>query len=117
MNDEKARRLKALMDEVMAELVDEVVDEKTLDLLDKNLRKEISRAGLKYNAASVKLFLAAFELAITAFGSMGPQGAMPLLLGLRKISGQLSPTGKQVDLTSVEDALKRSKEQGGDDAK
>lgn len=107
MNDEKAKRMKALMDELMEEIADEVVDEKTVELLKKTLQKHIQQSGLKYNASSVKLFFAAFEFCFSAMANMGPQGAAPLLIGIKKIIKDID--GK-VDLSSVEDAMKRSKE-------
>lgn len=105
MNDEKMKRMKALMDELMSEMTDEICDEQTLTLLEKNLRKEISRVGLKYNVSSVKLFFAGFEMSLAAFSSMGPQGAVPLLMGMKKIIKMLDAP----NLAAVEDALKRTK--------
>lgn len=110
MDDAKARRLKALMDEVMSEIADEVVDENTIELLRKNIRKQTAKAGLKYNASSINLYLEAFEFAFSAFANMGPQGAMPLLIGLRKIQKTQAGETKTVDLGAIEDAMKRSKE-------
>lgn len=104
MNDEKLKRMQALMDELMSEMADEVVDEKTLDLIEKNLRKHITMVGLKYNSASVKLFLHGFEWCMQAFASMGPQGAVPVLMGTRKIIKSLEAPG----LAAVEEAMKRS---------
>lgn len=106
--EEKLKRMKSLMDELMSEMVDEVVDDKTLDLLEKNLRKSIIAAGLVYNAAAVKVFLDGFEFCMSAMGNMGPQGAVPILLGTRKIIKALEAPG----LEAVEQAMKRTKEKG-----
>lgn len=111
MNDEKAKRMKALMDELMNEIADEVVDEQTLELLRKNLRKAIAQAGLKYSVLTAKLFIEGFEFCFAAFGSMGPQGAAPLLIGMRKIIKEL---GGKVDLSSVEEAMRRTKDRGSE---
>lgn len=104
--EERLKRMEGLLNEFMEEAAEEMIDESTMALIEKNLKKHVSTCGMKWGVSPVRLFLSGFEFAMASMKSTGPQGIVPILMGMRKILKGLDVP----NLSAMEDAMKRTKE-------